>query len=112
MHIDLFMCNRYKVNLIIRGELCEPPSSISCFRDVTLYSSCFVNAPVLLETPRGMKDNYYTWLKNNGAYDFIEEIIERNEDYGFKIGPTEANLKIDRIIPENLNLVIGVLQRL
>jgi len=97
------------MNLIIHAELCEPPSSISCFRDVTLYSACFVRSPVLLEAPKDMKDNYYRWLKNNGAYDFIEEIIEQDEDYGFTIGPKKANLQIDRIIPENLNLVIGAI---
>jgi len=100
------------VKIIIRGELCEPPSDINCFRDVTLYGSCFLKADILLESPKGMKDLYYHWLKDHGAYDFVEEIIRRNEDYGFRVGPTDGNLVVDRIVAENLSLIIGGLQRL
>ena len=95
------------VKIIIRGELCEPPSSVACFRDVTLYGSCFLKADILLESPKGMKDLYYHWLKKHGAYDFVEEIIRRNEDYGFRVGPKEANLVVDRIVAENLSLIVG-----
>ena len=94
------------MKIIIRGELCEPPSSISCFRDVTLYTNCFLKGDVLLESPRGMKDVYYKWLKRHGAYDFIQEIIRKNEDKGFRIGPQRTNFLIDRLVPENLGLVI------
>ena len=59
-----------------------------------------------------MKDLYYHWLKRHGAYDFIEEIIRKNEDYGFRMGPEKTNFMIDRIVPENLNLIVGRLQRL
>lgn len=100
------------MNIIIQGDLCEPPSSVSCFRDVTLYGNCFVGANILLESPRGMKDMYYKWLKLHGAYDFIEEIIRRNEDSGFKVGTSSANLFVDKIVPENLNVVISRLSAL
>ena len=95
------------MNVIIRAELSEPPSSVSCFRDVTLYSSCFLNADVLLESPKSMVDIYYKWLKDHGAYDFIEDIVKKNEEYGFRIGPSSSNFVIDKIVPENLSLVIG-----
>lgn len=98
------------VKIIIRGELCEPPSSVACFRDVTLYGSCFLKANVLLESPKGMKDLYYHWLKKHGAYDFIEEIIQRGEDHGFKVGPKHANLVVDRIVAENLSSIVGRLR--
>ena len=71
-----------------------------------------MGADVLVESPKGMKDLYYHWLKRHGAYDFVEEIIKRNEDYGFRVGPKKANLIIDKIIPENLNLIIGRLSSL
>ena len=100
------------MKIIIRGELSEPPSSISCFRDVTLYTACFLDADVLLESPYDMRDIYYKWLKRHGAYDFIEEIVRKNEEYGFRIGPEKTNFLIDRIIPENLSIVIGRLRGL
>ncbi len=100
------------MKIIIRGELCEPPSSVACFRDVTLYGNCFLNADILLESPKGMKDLYYHWLKRHGAYDFIQEIIRKNEDYGFRMGPEKTDFMIDRIVPENLSLIVGRLQRL
>ena len=94
------------VKIIIRGELCEPPSSVTCFRDVTLYGNCFLKADVLLESPRGMKDIYYHWLRDHGAYDFVKGIIRRDEDYGFRVGPEKANFIIDRIVPENLSAIV------
>ena len=59
-----------------------------------------------------MRDIYYRWLKRHGAYDFIEEIVRKNEEYGFRIGPEKTNFLIDRIIPENLGIVIGRLRGL
>ncbi len=100
------------MKIIIRGELSEPPSEVSCFRDVTLFTSCFLKADVLLESPRGMKDLYYKWLKDHGAYDFINDIVRRNEERGFRISPTKGNLVVDRICATNLELIIGRLRRL
>lgn len=58
-----------------------------------------------------MKDLYYRWLKRHGAYDFIKEIIQRGDDYGFKVGPKNANLVVDRIVAENLSVIVGRLSR-
>lgn len=100
------------MKIIIRGELCEPPSEVYSFRDITLYASCFLHADVLLETRSEERDSYYKWLKHNGAYDFVSQIIKRNEEAGFKIGPTKSNLIVDRLTPNNLNFVVGTLRRL
>ncbi len=100
------------MKIIIRGELCEPPSSIYCFRDITLYAHCFLKADVLLETKRKEKDSYYRWLKDNGAYDFVKDIIGTNEETGFLIGPKKGNFIIQKINYDNLNLIVGRLGRL
>jgi len=100
------------VKIILMGELSEPPSSITCFRDVTLYSSCFLKADVLVECPKGMRDMYYKWLKNHGAYDFVDAIVRADREYGFKIGPKKSNLRVDYLTAHNLDIVIQSLRRL
>ena len=99
------------MKVILEGCLSEPPSSVLCFRDVTLYASCFIKADVLLECEKSMKDSYFYWLKSYGAYDFIDEIIELNEEMGYKIGPKKASLKIDKITAHNLHIIVRSLDK-
>ena len=106
------MCNNWWMNIIIHAGLSEPPSSVACFRDVTLYSSCFLNADVLLECRHSMRDIYYRWLRDHGAYDFVEQIVRPKEEHGFRVGFDGSNLKIDKITAENLNFIISALRRL
>ena len=90
------------MKVIIDGSLSEPPSSVYCFRDVTLYASCFVKASVLLECKKSLKDSYYHWLKRYGAYDFIDQIVSFGEkEQGYRIGIKKASLKIEKINEEN-----------
>ena len=58
-----------------------------------------------------MKDSYYHWLKTYGAYDFVDEIIETNEEIGIKIGLSNGNLKLKKITAENLNIIIAFLNK-
>lgn len=99
------------MRVIFDGRLSEPPSSVYCFRDATLYASCFVKADVLLECEKKMKDSYYKWLKNYGAYDFIDQIVSKNEETGFKIGIEKSSLKVDRINEFNLHIIVRVLNK-
>lgn len=96
-----------KVNVIFEAYLCEPPSSVHCFRDVTLYTSCFMKKYVLLECKRNEKDLYYKWLKNYGAYDFIDDIVSINREKGYRVGKQKANLRIDKINAHNLSYIIN-----
>lgn len=97
------------MNVIFEAYLCEPPSSIHCFRDVTLYTSCFIKRTVLLECEKRDKDLYYRWLKNYGAYDFVDDIVSINKEIGYRVGRKKANLKIERITEHNLNYIINSL---
>ena len=49
-------------------------------------------------------------MAKDGAYDFIEEIIKKNEEYGFRIGPNQTNFLVERIVPENLDSIISRLR--
>ena len=73
--------------VIYDSVLTEPPSSVHCFRDVTLYSNVFLNASNLLQCPKGTRSMYWKWIKKYGAHDFIEELItEKEKEDGVYIG--------------------------
>ena len=99
--------------IIVDARLTEPPSWVQTFRDVSLYVSVFIKRDVLVECEQSSKDIYHQWLKRYGALDFVEEIVSTKEKViGFRIGVSRANLTIDRLIPENLNTVLAVLNGL
>ena len=101
------------MNLIIDSGLCEPPSDVICFRDVTLYGKIFIFEDVLLRCKVGTRSLYWKWLKSHGAHDFISDLILDHEvESGFKISPARGNLKIDRINAFNLNSIITRMQSL
>ena len=73
------------MNLIIDAGLSEPPSSISCFRDVTLWAK-FKYDDILLCAEDGTREFYNKWLKKHGAMDFISYIMLPSEhENGFWI---------------------------
>ena len=99
------------MNLIIEAHLSEPPSSISCFRDVTLYAKTFVFEDILLRCPPGTRSLYWNWLKSRGAHDFISYLIKESEIVpGVLISNSKANLNINRIDYSNINFLINFLK--
>ena len=101
------------MNLIIDSDLCEPPSEVACFRDVTLYGKIFIFEDVLLRCRTGTRSLYWNWLKAHGAHDFVSALILDHEvESGFKISPSLGNLSIDRINAFNLNSIISRIRSL
>lgn len=101
------------MNLIIDSHLCEPPSDVACFRDVTLYGKIFIFEDILLRCKVGTRSLYWNWLKSHGAHDFISDLILDHEiERGFKISSDRGNLRVDRINAFNLNLIISRIQLL
>jgi hypothetical protein len=100
--------------LIIESCLSEPPSEISCFRDVTLFAKLFVFEDILVECPVGTRAIYWNWLKSYGAHDFISQmIIAEEKQSGYKIKTTrDANYITDRIDYANLADIIRHLKSL
>ncbi len=93
--------------LIIESCLSEPPSEISCFRDVTLYAKTFLFEDVLLECKEGTRSIYWEWLKRHGAHDYISQLVKEEErEMGFTIKTQQANLVTDRINCNNLNEIV------
>ncbi|MBQ45649.1 MAG: hypothetical protein CMK37_08340 [Porticoccaceae bacterium] len=102
------------MNLIIDSSFSEPPSNISCFRDVTLFAKTFVFEDIILECIPGTRTLYWNWLKSHGAYDFISDLIWLGEqESGYRIKTSApANIVVDRINYHNLDYIISRLQSL
>ena len=102
------------MNLIIDAELTEPPSEVSVFRDVTLYSTMFLEMVVLLSCEKHMKDLYWYWLKNRGAFDFVEDIVgyESKIPMELTMSPKDAMIVVKHLRVENLNYVLSRLNSL
>lgn len=99
------------MKLIIDSNLCEPPSEIYPFRDVTLYAKAYVFDDILLKCRPGTRSLYWKWLKKYGAHDFISYLIKDSEiENGFLIAPKKANINIGKINYDNLNFIISSLK--
>ena len=98
------------MNLIIDASLSEPPSEISVFRDVTLYSNAILKYNILIECEKNMRDLYYYWLKNRGAFDFVDDFVNLNEEVGIKMGPTNSQIKITYLRTEKLSWILNRLK--
>tara|TARA_B100002019_G_scaffold106695_1_gene91663 strand:- start:16639 stop:16950 length:312 start_codon:yes stop_codon:yes gene_type:complete len=98
--------------LLIDSLLSEPPSSITLFRDITLFARVFRDREVLLECSPLTKDLYWSWLKQHGAFDFVEDIVDYDAESGFSIRLREihdvpGDLNIRRIGYHNFNKIIS-----
>ena len=71
-------------NLIIHGDLVNPPSSVSSIRELTFFAHEYLHREVLLECSDN-KDFYYKFLKLRGAMDFIDDILLTGEEKGDRI---------------------------
>lgn len=95
------------MNLVISGKLTRPPSSVHCFRDITLFAKVFSDMNVLLACYKHNIDRNYHWLKKHGAFDYVEDIIEYGQESGITISPLRpCTLHVDRLTEAGLNRII------
>lgn len=98
------------MNLLISGKLTRPPSSVHCFRDITLYATVFADYDVLLTCQRQNRDKHWRWLKEHGAFDYVQDIVCHGEETGISISPIPPYThRVDRITAHDLNRIIGYL---
>jgi len=101
------------VILVLQATLSAPPSSVHCFRDISLYASVFRQFEVVTSCTDDSKDLYWKWLKKHGAMDFIKDIVPEDISIGFKIGDSiKSNFKIPRLDESYLNTTIGTINEL
>lgn len=71
-------------SLLINGDIINPPSSISCVRDLTFIAHEYLDYDVIVEC-NAEKDFYYKFLKTFGAMDFVDDLTFFGEEEGFRI---------------------------
>jgi hypothetical protein len=92
--------------------LTEPPSSIHCFRDVTLYANIFLNKENVIICKKGTRTLYWNWIKRFGAHDFIEDLLTEEEDQGgIDVGPNGI-IKLNVLNEYNYTILIEKLKHL
>ena len=96
--------------LLIDAELSAPPSEVSLFRDITLFSACFLKKDVILECRHSEQDYYYRWLKGRGSWDFVEDIVRPKTEYGLSIRSRKGNITIPKISYGNFLSIISRLE--
>tara|TARA_Y100000592_G_scaffold67488_1_gene104853 strand:- start:3364 stop:3672 length:309 start_codon:yes stop_codon:yes gene_type:complete len=97
---------------LIDCSLTEPPSSTTCFRDITLYTSFILNSEVLLECERDYRDIYYKWLKEKYAWDYVADIVSPGRELGITIRPKKGSITVNKIYYDNLSEIIARLKNL
>ena len=97
--------------ILIDSALTEPPSSVTLFRDITLFANVFKGKDVLLESRDSMKDFYYGWLKSQGAFDFIQDIVPYHTERGLSIrckyDHSVGNIMVRSIGYHNFSRILG-----
>lgn len=100
------------MNLLIDGKLSLPPSSVSCFRDVTLYGTVFAQFDVLIETRNRNKDMIWHWLKQKGAADYVKDFVTPGQEHGFSVSyKPKCNVCVTRITSRNLSFIVNRLKQ-
>lgn len=98
--------------VIIDAELTAPPSVVYLFRDITLFSTCFLKQEVLLECQKNERDYYYKWLRNNSSFDYVLDFVNPKTEYGISIRSEQATITAQKIDYENFNLILSKLNSL
>jgi hypothetical protein len=70
-------------NLIINGDIINPPTSVTCFRELTLIANKAIHLKVIVESME--KDFCWRYLKNFGAMDYVDDILKVGEEEGIRI---------------------------
>jgi len=71
-------------SLLINGDITNPPSSISCVRDVAFIAHEFLDLNVIIECS-AEKDFYYKFLKTFGVTDYIDDFLPFGRETGLRI---------------------------
>jgi hypothetical protein len=100
------------MNILLDGNLTFPPSEIMCVRDVTLYSTIWGQFSVLVEIEKIYTDQVWKRMKSRGAFDYVEDIVDVDEESGLRISDRKrSNIRVSKICCENLNSILNRLRR-
>ncbi|EIP97870.1 hypothetical protein OpiT1DRAFT_02320 [Opitutaceae bacterium TAV1] len=101
----------FRMTLIIRDSLVNPPTWFASFRDLTLYCNVFLKDDIVIESED--PDPYVRWMRPRGGMDFVEDFVRPGSEDGVRLD-TEHNYPrsviTDRIAPENVHRLIGMIR--
>jgi hypothetical protein len=91
----------------IAADLSAPPSAPMSFREVTMVAKAYKHHDVLAYAERDMLPHYAKWFKRYGLFDYVDELISRDEI-------TEFHIEIEggrygKLTAHNVHLVIALL---
>jgi hypothetical protein len=100
--------------LIIVDALVEPPSEPFAFRTITMIASDNLEMDILFHTTQAMKDLYYHWMKPKGLLDYVDYILnEQENENGIRIDVCNTyprTLVVQALTLDNQISVIGKLR--
>jgi len=99
------------MTLIIRDQLINPPTWFASFRDLTLYCNIFLKVDIVIESDN--PDPYVKFIRPRGGMDFIEDFVRPGSEDGLHLDVEHSyprTVITDRIAPENVHRLIGLIQ--
>ncbi len=94
--------------LCISAELSAPPSSPSCFRDLSLQGS-LRGYDIIAVSPVTFIDSYNRWFKNYGLWDYLDDLLPEGQIESHQITVEISGGENARLTANNIHLVLGYL---
>jgi hypothetical protein len=101
------------MTLIIRDQLVNPPTWFASFRDLTLYCNIFLRHDIVIESED--PDPYVRFMRPRGGLDFVADFVRPGSEDGIHVDVEHnypCSVITDRIAPENVHRLIGLIRRL
>lgn len=96
--------------IIIKNHLIFPPSEISVFRDITLYTKIYTSRCLIIESHPQHVDMCYNYLKSYGAFDYVDDIVHPGQETGVVVSDTSpCTIKVRKLWTGNLSRVLNQL---
>jgi len=86
------------MNLVVHAPLSEPPTESLPFRYVISCASRDCEMDVLLECEAEVKDLYWRFLKGQGMFDFVNDIVSPFEERGLRLDVEKRGLEASVIV--------------
>lgn len=86
------------MNLVVHAPLSEPPTESLPFRYVISCASRNCGMDVLLECETEARDLYWRFLKEQGMFDFVNDIVSPFEERGLRLDVEKRGLEASVIV--------------